>query len=276
MSKFYKFKKLLSREETINLIHHLTGETLDQNELCELLDNGFLSAIVGADKLLVGFTEDEAKKIASGSTGRPSIFSSIGVPWVGRANTGFFGSDFMFYGSRTEAGELFLFAEMTFGLIDRPYSTSDLESLDTLLAENCSFLTQEVYEVSNAANSSSATVLKKAVSERGITCDNVGELLYSTGITNLPFPYRPTYAPTETSQDIPGPVNAERPSSKLLIGALLAILTDKEPKRFNQGSLADEIEERFRKIRGLGATNTKNLFAEANKALKAAKEAGGQ
>ncbi|MCY1400685.1 hypothetical protein D9M71_157850 [compost metagenome] len=154
MSKFYKFKKLLSREETINLIHHLTGETLDQNELCELLDNGFLSAIVGADKLLVGFTEDEAKKIASGSTGRPSIFSSIGVPWVGRANTGFFGSDFMFYGSRTEAGELFLFAEMTFGLIDRPYSTSDLESLDTLLAENCSFLTQEVYEVSNAANSS--------------------------------------------------------------------------------------------------------------------------
>ncbi|EWC40345.1 hypothetical protein B597_015890 [Stutzerimonas stutzeri KOS6] len=50
------------------------------------------------------------------------------------------------------------------------------------------------------------------------------------------------------------------------------MLKDDSRPRHNQQSIVAAIEEKYKGILGLGATNLRNLFADANRARKAADE----
>ncbi|MYM48644.1 hypothetical protein [Pseudomonas aeruginosa] len=58
----------------------------------------------------------------------------------------------------------------------------------------------------------------------------------------------------------------------VVISELIEMLKDDSRPRHNQQSIVAAIEEKYKGILGLGATNLRNLFADANRARKAADE----
>ncbi|WP_226925021.1 hypothetical protein, partial [Stutzerimonas stutzeri] len=62
------------------------------------------------------------------------------------------------------------------------------------------------------------------------------------------------------------------PNHLVVISELIEMLKDDSRPRHNQQSIVAAIEEKYKGILGLGATNLRNLFADANRARKAADE----
>lgn len=89
-----------------------------------------------------------------------------------------------------------------------------------------------------------------------------------TQLYNLP-PMLDT--PRPSKEKIPA-AEKEPPSKTLVLAAMVEIVTSGEPRRWNQDSLATEIQERFGSVRGLSKKTATNLFSEARKSLQAARQ----
>ncbi|MFI8611174.1 hypothetical protein ACIGFL_23010 [Pseudomonas sp. NPDC077649] len=73
------------------------------------------------------------------------------------------------------------------------------------------------------------------------------------------------------------PLRPPKPSHLLTIAALLELLTEKGRPVYNQDSIISEIDDRYGKksgseLRGLGDSNLKKIFADANTAMSDAKK----
>ncbi|WP_371364872.1 hypothetical protein ACA097_17695 [Pseudomonas sp. QL9] len=266
MSKFFKFKKLLSAEEAIVLLTDLTEEQVVHETVNELILEDFLHPIIGANKVLVGFTGGETDKIMDGEKGAMSLICDIGIPCTSWLEYDYPGG-FTFSSAEDEAGETFYFAiAASTAPVKKHYELADLESLNPLNPENQSFPPQDLYKIADAANSPSAEAAARSATSRRISHHE----FYVREIQGMPFPYYSHSEHQVRPADLDDGSANERPSSKLLVAALVAMLVEQGGRRITQDLIAATIDEKYKGIRGLGPTTTKTYFAEAKKALKAA------
>ncbi|HHK4756178.1 TPA: hypothetical protein ACQTZV_003158 [Pseudomonas aeruginosa] len=76
--------------------------------------------------------------------------------------------------------------------------------------------------------------------------------------------------PAATAPAASAPPTAPSVNHLLVISALVEMLKDDTRPRHNQQSIIETIEDEYGHVHGLGATSLRTLFAEANKARKAA------
>lgn len=76
-------------------------------------------------------------------------------------------------------------------------------------------------------------------------------------------------SPEKAPSPQPQPLRANH---LVVISELVEMLKDDDRPRYNQGSIVEAIEEKYKGILGLGPTNLGSLFASANAARKAAEK----
>lgn len=278
MMKFAKFKKLLNEEEAISYLSELTQEELSESTFVSLISEEYLNPIVGSSDLLVGFTPEEAEKLMDGDSGQVSVISYIGVPAASSTAYALGEETFKFAIAPDICRDYYYFAKVARDVVSggkrllQSYDVTQLESLDPFSKENQAFLTYELMRIADIANDPAKPAIIEDISNRVLVHESLLSQLYVTEISGIPGGYFADNRPDEHMHQQKEP-EGDRPSNKLLIGALLEIITDSKPRRMNQEALAAEIEDRFKGVRGLGPTTTKTIFAEANKLLREARKA---
>lgn len=279
MMKFAKFKKLLSAEEAIELLSELTQEKVSKETFSSLIMDEFLNPIIGNDDVIVGFTSEDAEKIVDGEEGKTALISYIGIPGISSTAYALGSDTFKFAISLDTNNEPLFFASVAPDPISsgkslkQAYNITELESLDPFLRKNQGFLNYEIRRIADIANDPAKMATLEDISGRRLRADDMYGMRYVSEICCIPGGYYSDSRPGDQDHPYHPSTEEDRPSNKLLIGALLEILTDSSPRRMNQEALAAEIEERFKGVRGLKPTTTKTIFAEANKALREARKA---
>ncbi|WP_027599192.1 hypothetical protein [Pseudomonas sp. MOIL14HWK12:I2] len=278
MMKFAKFKKLLNEQEAMSYLSELAQEELSERTFESLISDEYLNPIVGSNDILVGFTSDEAEKLMDGDDGQVSVISYIGVPAVSDTAYALGEETFKFAIACDIGRDYYFFAKVARDVVSgerrvrRRYDITQLESLDPFSRENQAFLTYELKRIADIANDPAKPAIIEDISNRVLVYESLLNLLYVTEICGIPGGYHADNRMGAHMHQQKEP-EGDRPSNKLLIGALLDIITDSKPRRMNQEALAMEIEERFKGVRGLGPTTTKTIFAEANKLLREVRKA---
>ncbi|MBO2926447.1 hypothetical protein [Metapseudomonas otitidis] len=93
--------------------------------------------------------------------------------------------------------------------------------------------------------------------------------------SSLRFLFRRTELEKVIASSVSAPLTSSPPphaNHLVVISELIEMLKDDSRPRHNQQSIVAAIEEKYKGILGLGATNLRNLFADANRARKAAEE----
>ena len=93
--------------------------------------------------------------------------------------------------------------------------------------------------------------------------------------SSLRFLFRRTELKKAITSSGSAPLTSSPPTHAnhlVVISELIEMLKDDSRPRHNQQSIVAAIEEKYKGILGLGATNLRNLFADANRARKAADE----
>lgn len=276
MSKFLKFREVLSISDTVALLSSLSGEEVDIEMIGRLVDHGFLSPLLGCDYLLVGFSKTSAIEINSGSDAEPYAFSEIGIPRLSTAIYVFGGIQMP--EARTTEGEPIFFCRVKMRNdsehLALRYSADDITDLDPYELENLWFHAKEVFEVARIANQAdeyhppkdgpSGTIqiggqIKIPGFEKARFVTAIEDWverypICKTGVANR-------YSPRERIS------NEEAPSHRLVIAALLDLLKQPRQSGRNQSAVISELLEKYPGTRGLSKRSLEAIFASANKAL---------
>jgi len=249
------------------LLSSLTNESVTTETLSTLVSEEFLNPIIGSDKVLAGFTEEEAEKIMDGEQGRMSLLCDIGVPastWGGYVQED---ADFFFTIADNDANQSFYFAAIkNTAPIKWDYTVNELESLDPRRQGNQTFLAPEIYRVAEIANTNSPNTPRDSAPNHKI----IHNESYVTEIIGMPFPYHAGPRRENSHQSARTESVVEPPSRLLVIDSLLDLLAD---RRLNQSGVIQAILERHPGKRGLGQRTLETIFAAARKA--SSKEAQG-
>lgn len=276
MSKFLKFREVLSISDTVELLSSLSGEEVSIEMIGRLVDHGFLSPLLGCDYLLVGFSKESAVEINNGADAEPYAFSEIGIPRLSTAIYVFGGIQMP--QARTTEGETLFFCRVKMrsdseNLIPR-YSSADLADLDPYELENLWFHAKEVFEMARIANQQDQYHPPKEGSSGSI---QIGSPINIPGFEKIRFVHaiedwvesypicRTGVANRYSARERIS--NGEAPSYRLAIAALLELLKQPRQSGRNQSAVISELLEKYPGTRGLSKRSLETIFASANKAL---------
>lgn len=276
MSKFLKFREVLSISDTVELLSSLSGEEVSIEMIGRLVDHGFLSPLLGCDYLLVGFSKESAVEINNGADAEPYAFSEIGIPRLSTAIYVFGGIHMP--EARTTEGEPLFFcrAKMRSNsehLAPR-YSSADLASLDPYELENLWFHAKEVFEVARIANQADQYHPPKDGTSgtiqigSPINIPGFEKIRFVTAIEDWVESYpicRTGVANRYSARERIS--NDEAPSYRLAIAALLELLKQPRQSGRNQSAVISELLEKYPGMRGLSKRSLETIFASAKKAL---------
>ena len=153
MSKFLKFKPVLTTDETIALLNRLTGESVEWEDIRDLWHGCYLTPIIGYGSRLVGFDEETADHIFSGGKAAPQAESRIGIV----SNTfAYFADHEGCLVNGTNGENFFFFKDISYGReirgLKEEFKSNDLSPASAYEIEGVSYAYEEVYRIAHLAN----------------------------------------------------------------------------------------------------------------------------
>lgn len=266
MSKLLKFKACLTPQEAATYLSALIAEEVNEDQIASLFYSEWLPAELLCACQLVRLEpayEQELHEalVASGryelkEAERIGMCFSLQFPCsIVTLHTD--ENYRQVFTLRDEEGNFYALFDEAEGQF-HPIQSAESDEVDT---DGLRYLPRDIFLLSELANTSGLLADEKPNLRR-----EVKNLLAPIRLFNL----MPNEAPIKPKKE--ASPNSEPLSSKLLIGALLEILNDINPRQLTQDAIATKIEDKFKGIRGLGLTTTRTTFAAANKALKSAKK----
>ncbi|KUM42485.1 hypothetical protein [Pseudomonas sp. EpS/L25] len=119
----------------------------------------------------------------------------------------------------------------------------------------------DIFDIAAMANDEGTLPQRQYIPRASTWCISAVQLYNLPPLVDTPRPAKEQIEPPAK----------EPPSKNLVLAALVEIVTSSEARRWNQDSLATEIQERFGSVRGLGKKTATNLFSEVRKSLQAAR-----
>ncbi|SEJ34169.1 hypothetical protein SAMN05216201_107111 [Pseudomonas linyingensis] len=276
MSKFLKFKQVLSYAEAIELLERLTGTPPTEDDFTGLIAHGYLTPIQGFGRPLVGFSLEQLKTLVIGDATKPLASSHIGITSIGHTSTNGISAAQV---KTTENTSLYFFAVKPRGgavFTKIEYSTDDLEPLHYSFShEHNHYLAEEIFAVATQANNDELPSLAGPIGKKciHINWESGDRHLFPPSVTALygfngasgSKSYKPSEAPPPPQENRE---LTDRPAHRLAVAALLDLLNEPSRNARNQSAVIAEIQERHPNRRGLSKRNLEEIFAAANKAKK--------
>ena len=153
MSKFLKFKPVLTTDETMALLEHLTGEPVEWEDIRDLWHGYHLTPIIGYGSRLVGFDEETADHIFAGGKAVPQAESRIGIV----SNTfAYFADHEGCLVNGTNGEKFFFFKDVSYGReirgLKEEFRSNDLSPASAYDIEGVFYAYEEVYRLACIAN----------------------------------------------------------------------------------------------------------------------------
>ncbi|SDT97818.1 hypothetical protein SAMN05216296_1023 [Pseudomonas pohangensis] len=267
---FLKFKPVLTSSEAVELLSELVRVSPTDEDIRELITNGYLTPIYGYGRTLFGISQESFE---SDSNAAILAVSHIGVV----SSFGYGNSDMYGPLSETTDGQ-----SLVFLATDEDYDLAadfvDINHFATVHMdhEDASFLTAEIFSIAHMAISNDLPVSpeEKSLPRISFNADNDLPFLMYKEVASLHGFNTPSgifsSRPKPVVMDRQPAIQIARPSHLLAIAGLLELLLDDSRPRYQQGTAAEAIEEKG--WRGASASGLTKLFAEARAAATEAEK----